>query len=110
MRPNRPERKNPQTFESCGALRDTFRALAPAEDADVVVLASNGGSFCSGGDVHDIIGPLVGMGMKGLLAFAWLTGDGRQPGACGPRFTRLKGLKPGPPDHRSNGTRMNTDA
>lgn len=71
----RPERKNPLTFASYAELRDTFRALAVATDVDAVVLASNGGNFCSGGDVHEIIGPLVGMEMKGLLAFTRMTGD-----------------------------------
>jgi enoyl-CoA hydratase/carnithine racemase len=75
IRLNRPERKNPLTFDSYAELRDTFRALACATDVDVVVLGSNGGNFCSGGDVHDIIGPLVGMDMKGLLAFTRMTGD-----------------------------------
>ncbi|RMD91463.1 MAG: enoyl-CoA hydratase family protein [Alphaproteobacteria bacterium] len=68
-------RKNPLTFESYAELRDTFRALAYATDVDVVVLASNEGNFCSGGDVHDIIGPLTKMDMKGLLAFTRMTGD-----------------------------------
>jgi len=71
----RPERKNPLTFESYAELRDTFRALAEAEDVAAVVFASNGGNFCSGGDVHDIIGPLTTRDMKGLLAFTRLTGD-----------------------------------
>jgi len=75
IRLNRPERKNPLTFDSYAELRDTFRALVYARDVDVVVLASNGSNFCSGGDVHDIIGPLVGMDMKGLLAFTRMTGD-----------------------------------
>jgi len=75
IRLNRPERKNPLTFESYAELRDTFRNLVYASDVDVVVLASNGGNFCSGGDVHDIIGPLVGMEMKELLAFTRMTGD-----------------------------------
>ena len=75
IRLNRPERKNPLTFESYAELRDTFRALPYATDVDVVVIASNGGNFCSGGDVHDIIGPLVGMAMKELLAFTRMTGD-----------------------------------
>ncbi len=70
-----PERKNPLTFESYAELRDTFRALAYAGDVDVVVFASNGDNFCSGGDVHDIIGPLIEMDMKGLLAFTRMTGD-----------------------------------
>jgi enoyl-CoA hydratase/carnithine racemase len=71
----RPERKNPLTFDSYAELRDTFRALVEADDIDVVVLLPNGGNFCSGGDVHDIIGPLVGMDMKGLLRFTRMTGD-----------------------------------
>ncbi|MEN9409736.1 MAG: hypothetical protein RL216_1710 [Pseudomonadota bacterium] len=75
VRLNRPERKNPLTFDSYAELRDTFRALPYATDVDVVVIASNGGNFCSGGDVHDIIGPLVGMEMKALLAFTRMTGD-----------------------------------
>lgn len=75
IRLNRPERKNPLTFDSYAELRDTFRALAYADDVDVVVFLPNGGNFCSGGDVHDIIGPLVGMDMKGLLAFTRMTGD-----------------------------------
>jgi enoyl-CoA hydratase/carnithine racemase len=75
IRLNRPERKNPLTFDSYAELRDTFRTLAYARDVDVVVLGSNGGNFCSGGDVHDIIGPLVGMEMRDLLDFTRMTGD-----------------------------------
>jgi enoyl-CoA hydratase/carnithine racemase len=75
IRLNRPDRKNPLTFDSYAELRDTFRALVYASDVDVVVFASNGGNFCSGGDVHDIIGPLVRMDMKELLAFTRMTGD-----------------------------------
>ena len=75
IRLHRPERKNPLTFESYAELRDTFRALPYADDVDVVVFASNGGNFCSGGDVHEIIGPLVGMDMKELLQFTRMTGD-----------------------------------
>jgi len=75
VRLNRPERKNPLTFDSYAELRDTFRALPYADDVHVVVVASNGGNFCSGGDVHEIIGPLVGMDMKQLLAFTRMTGD-----------------------------------
>ena len=69
------ERKNPLTFESYAELRDTFRALAAAEDVDAVVISGEAGNFCSGGDVHDIIGPLTGMDMSGLLHFTRLTGD-----------------------------------
>ena len=72
---DRPERKNPLTFDSYAELRDWFRALAHADDVDVVVFGSNGGNFSSGGDVHDIIAPLVGRDMKGLLAFTRMTGD-----------------------------------
>ena len=75
LRLNRPERKNPLSFESYAELRDMFRALRDAADVDVVVIAPNSGNFCSGGDVHEIIGPLVGRDMKGLLAFTRLTGD-----------------------------------
>ncbi len=72
---DRPERKNPLTFESYAELRDTFRDLVYADDVNAVVFASNGGNFCSGGDVHDIIGPLIKMDMKQLLAFTRMTGD-----------------------------------
>ncbi len=75
IRLKRPERKNPLTFDSYAELRDTFRALPYARDVDVVVLASNGGNFCSGGDVHEIIGPLVAMEMPELLQFTRMTGD-----------------------------------
>ncbi|MFP4326685.1 MAG: enoyl-CoA hydratase family protein [Paracoccaceae bacterium] len=75
VRLDRPDRKNPLTFESYAELRDMFRALVYADDVDVVVFASNEGNFCSGGDVHDIIGPLTKMDMKGLLAFTRMTGD-----------------------------------
>jgi len=72
---NRPERKNPLTFDSYAELRDLFRDLAYADDIQVVVIRGAGGNFCSGGDVHDIIGPLTKMDMKGLLAFTRMTGD-----------------------------------
>ncbi|RWP75656.1 enoyl-CoA hydratase family protein [Mesorhizobium sp.] len=75
IRLDRPERKNPLTFESYAELRDTFRDLVYADDVDAVVFLPNGGNFCSGGDVHDIIGPLVKMDMKELLAFTRMTGD-----------------------------------
>jgi enoyl-CoA hydratase/carnithine racemase len=75
VRLDRPERKNPLTFDSYAELRDTFRDLVYADDVDAVVFLSNGGNFCSGGDVHDIIGPLVKMDMKELLAFTRMTGD-----------------------------------
>ena len=75
IRLNNPERKNPLTFESYAELRDTFRALSYADDVDVVVFLPNEGNFSSGGDVHDIIGPLTKMDMKGLLRFTRMTGD-----------------------------------
>ena len=71
---NRPERKNPLTFESYAELRDTFQRLHYAEDVRAVVLTGAGGNFCSGGDVHEIIGPLVRMEMPGLMAFTRMTG------------------------------------
>ena len=71
----RPERKNPLTFDSYAELRDAFRGLVSDDDIKAVVVASNGGNFSSGGDVHDIIGPLLTRDMKGLLAFTRLTGD-----------------------------------
>jgi enoyl-CoA hydratase/carnithine racemase len=70
-----PERKNPLTFDSYAELRDLFRNLVYADDVRAVVFRSNGGNFCSGGDVHDIIGPLVRMDMKDLLKFTRMTGD-----------------------------------
>ena len=71
----RPERKNPLTFDSYAELRDWFRGLASDEDIKAVVVGSNGGNFSSGGDVHEIIGPLLTRDMKGLLAFTRMTGD-----------------------------------
>ena len=72
---SRPERKNPITFESYAELRDTFRALATADDVKAVVFGSNQGNFCSGGDVRDIIGPLLERDMQGLIDFTRMTGD-----------------------------------
>ena len=74
---NRPERKNPLTFESYAELRDLFRELAYADDIHAVVVTGAGGNFCSGGDVHEIIGPLTEMDMKDLLAFTRMTEIGR---------------------------------
>ena len=71
----RPERKNPMTFESYAELRDTFRQLVDVDDINAVVFASSGGNFSSGGDVHDIIGPLLDKDIKGLLTFTRMTGD-----------------------------------
>nr|WP_174838672.1 MULTISPECIES: enoyl-CoA hydratase family protein [unclassified Ruegeria] len=72
---DRPERKNPFTFDSYAEMRDWFRALAYSDDVHAVVILPNGGNFSSGGDVHDIIGPLTKMSMKDLLAFTRMTGD-----------------------------------
>src|SRR5476649_2393734 len=72
---NRPERKNPLTFDSYAELRELFRALAYADDVKAIVIAGAGENFCSGGDVHDIIGPLTKLDMPGLLAFTRMTGD-----------------------------------
>ena len=72
---NRPDRKNPLTFDSYAELRDTFRALQYAADVKIVVITGAGGNFCSGGDVHEIIGPLTKMTMPELLDFTRMTGD-----------------------------------
>jgi enoyl-CoA hydratase/carnithine racemase len=72
---NRPDRKNPLTFESYAEMRDLFRDLVYAEDCKAVVITGAGGNFCSGGDVHEIIGPLTGMDMPGVLKFTRMTGD-----------------------------------
>ncbi|MEX6724011.1 enoyl-CoA hydratase family protein [Parapedomonas caeni] len=72
---NRPERKNPLTFESYAELRDMFRNLVYVRDVHAVIVTGAGGNFCSGGDVHEIIGPLVGMDMVGLINFTRMTGD-----------------------------------
>jgi enoyl-CoA hydratase/carnithine racemase len=72
---NRPERKNPLTLESYAELRDLFRKMTYADDVKAVVITGAGGNFCSGGDVHDIIGKLVKMDMPELLRFTRMTGD-----------------------------------
>ncbi|SDE03467.1 Enoyl-CoA hydratase/carnithine racemase [Paracidovorax valerianellae] len=72
---DRPERKNPLTFQSYAELRDFFGALRTATDVKAVVVTGAGGNFCSGGDVHEIIGPLTGMSMPELLEFTRMTGD-----------------------------------
>ena len=72
---NRPERKNPLTFESYAELRDTFHKLQYADDVRAVVFTGAGGNFCSGGDVHEIIGPLVKMDMPELMRFTRMTGS-----------------------------------
>jgi enoyl-CoA hydratase/carnithine racemase len=72
---NRPERKNPLTFESYAELRDFFRALVGVQDVRALVITGAGGNFCSGGDVHEIIGPLTRMDAAGLRKFTQMTGD-----------------------------------
>ena len=72
---NRPERKNPLTFESYAELRDLFSSIRDASDVRAVVITGAGGNFCSGGDVHEIIGPLTEMSMDELLRFTRMTGD-----------------------------------
>ncbi|MFD2264923.1 enoyl-CoA hydratase family protein [Lacibacterium aquatile] len=72
---NRPEKKNPLTFESYAELRDLFRALVYDKTVKVIVVSGAGGNFCSGGDVHEIIGPLTKLDMPGLIEFTRMTGD-----------------------------------
>src|SRR5262252_6671589 len=72
---DRPERKNPLTFDSYAELRDTFRAVASEPDIKAVVITGADGNFCSGGDVFEIIEPLTRMTMPELLAFTRMTGD-----------------------------------
>ena len=72
---DRPERKNPLSFDSYAELRDWFRDLHYDDTVKTVIFAPNGGNFSSGGDVHDIIGPLTRMSMKELLTFTRMTGD-----------------------------------
>jgi enoyl-CoA hydratase/carnithine racemase len=72
---NRPERKNPLTFESYAELRDLFHQLKWADDVRAVVLVGAGDNFCSGGDVHEIIGPLIRLKAPELLMFTRMTGE-----------------------------------
>jgi enoyl-CoA hydratase/carnithine racemase len=72
---NRPERKNPLTFDSYAELRDLFRNMCFADDIKAIVMTGAGENFCSGGDVHEIIGPLTKLDMPGLLRFTQMTGD-----------------------------------
>lgn len=72
---SRPERKNPLTFDAYAELTGLFKSLAEANDVKVVILSGAAGNFCSGGDVHDIIGPLTRMSLPEQLAFTRLTGD-----------------------------------
>ena len=72
---NRPDRKNPLTFDSYAELRDLFRDVQYAADVKAIVITGAGENFCSGGDVHEIIAPLTKLDMPGLLAFTHMTGD-----------------------------------
>ena len=72
---DRPDKKNPLTFQAYAELRDTFRALTDCADVKAVVITGAGGNFCSGGDVLEIIGPLTEMDARGLLEFTRMTGD-----------------------------------
>ena len=72
---DRPERRNPLTFDSYAELRDLFQRMRHADDVRAIVLAGEGGNFCSGGDVHEIIGPLIGLKAPELLMFTRMTGD-----------------------------------
>ncbi|MFK4824477.1 enoyl-CoA hydratase family protein [Paenochrobactrum sp. BZR 588] len=72
---NRPDRKNPLTFESYAEMRDLFRDLVYASDIRTIILKGSGGNFCSGGDVFEIIEPLTKMTMPDLIAFTRMTGD-----------------------------------
>src|SRR6201986_3605205 len=72
---NRPDKKNPLTFESYAELRDLFRSLTRTDEVRAIVLTGAGGNFCSGGDVHEIIGPLTKMNYQQLLDFTRMTGD-----------------------------------
>ncbi len=72
---DRPERKNPLTFDSYAELRDLFSEMGNADDINAIVLTGAGGNFCSGGDVNEIIGPLTKLDMPGLLTFTRMTGE-----------------------------------
>ena len=72
---NRPDRKNPLTLASYAELRDTFRQLVYIDEIKSIIFTGTGDNFCSGGDVHDIIGPLIDMDMANLLEFTRMTGD-----------------------------------
>jgi len=72
---NRPDKKNPLTFDSYAELRSLFQAMTCADDIKAIVLCGAGENFCSGGDVHEIIGPLTGLDMPSLLRFTRMTGD-----------------------------------
>ena len=89
-----PERKNPLTFDSYAELRDCFRTMRYSDTVKAVIFGSNGGNFCSGGDVYDISGPLRDKDMKGLLEFTRMTGDlVKAILACGkPVITAIDGV------------------
>ena len=72
---NRPDKKNPLTLDSYAELRELFRGIQYAQDIKALIFTGAGGNFCSGGDVHEIIGPLVDMKMPELLEFTRMTGD-----------------------------------
>jgi enoyl-CoA hydratase/carnithine racemase len=72
---NRPEKKNPLTFDSYGELRELFRRLTETSEVRAIIITGAGGNFCSGGDVHEIIGPLTQRDAAGLLEFTRMTGE-----------------------------------
>jgi enoyl-CoA hydratase/carnithine racemase len=72
---NRPDKKNPLTFESYAEIANIFRAAARDKQVKAFVITGEGGNFCSGGDVFEIIGPLVEMDTVGLLEFTRMTGE-----------------------------------
>lgn len=94
---NRPERKNPLTFDSYAELRDLFFGMRDWDDCQAVVLSGAGGNFSSGGDVHEIIGPLTEMAMPELLAFTRMTGDlvGAMRGCPQPIVAAVQGVAAG---------------
>jgi enoyl-CoA hydratase/carnithine racemase len=91
---NRPDRKNPLTFDSYFELTDLFRRLNQVDEIKMVIITGAGGNFCSGGDVHEIIGPLVQMEMPALLDFTRMTGDlVKAMRACPqPIFSAIEGI------------------
>jgi enoyl-CoA hydratase/carnithine racemase len=72
---DRPEKKNPLTFDSYAELAHFFRAMSAADDIRVIIVTGAGGNFCSGGDVHENIGPLTKLDLPGLLTFTRMTGE-----------------------------------
>ena len=99
---DRPDRKNPLTFDSYAELRDLFRALPYEREVRAIVFSGAGGNFCSGGDVHEIIGPLTNMAMPELLDFTRMTGDlVRAIRAC-PRWSSQRSMGRVPAPGRSS--------